>query len=50
VYVCEVNEPAEVILSNEHTEFRWFEPKEASALLQIKYPKEFTDKIAVFKK
>ncbi len=46
VYVCEVNEPAEVILSNEHTEFRWFEPKEASALLQVKYPKEFTEKIA----
>src|SRR3989338_139731 len=47
VYVCEVNEPAEVILSNEHTEFRWFEPKEAGALLQVKYPKEFTEKIFV---
>ena len=49
VYVCEVevNEPAEVILSDEHTEFRWFEPKEAGALLQIKYPKEFTEKISV---
>lgn len=50
VYVCEIHEPAEIVLSNEHTEFRWVEPKEASALLRIKYPKEFTDAIAAFKK
>ncbi|OGZ95241.1 MAG: hypothetical protein A2847_00120 [Candidatus Sungbacteria bacterium RIFCSPHIGHO2_01_FULL_50_25] len=47
VYTCRVEEPISVILSNEHTEFRWFESKEAGALLQIKYPKEFTEKISV---
>src|SRR3989344_122029 len=47
VYTCRVEEPISVILSNEHTEFRWFESKEAGALLQIKNPKEFTEKISV---
>ena len=47
VYTCRVEEPISVILSNEHTEFRWFESKEAGALLQIKYPKEFAEKISV---
>ena len=49
VYVCKIDEPVEIILSDEHTEFRWFEPKEASALLQVKYPKDFTEKIAAMR-
>lgn len=34
-----------VVLSDEHTEYDWFYPAEASALLRVKYPPEFTDKI-----
>lgn len=47
VYMCEVNEPAKIILSKEHVEYHWFRPQEANVLLQVKYPKEFTEKISV---
>ncbi len=46
IYICDVDEFKDLKLSAEHTEFSWFSPKEASALLEIKYPKEFTKKIA----
>lgn len=44
-YLCEV-EAAEIRISDEHLDFSWFSPKEAGKLLEFKYPKEFTDKIA----
>src|SRR3989344_2015316 len=50
VYVCEVAEPVHIVLSEEHVLSEWFSPQEARELLKVKYPKEFTDKIAVFKK
>ena len=46
VFVCEIDSSAKIILSDEHTEYGWFGSKEASKLLKVKYPKEFTDKIA----
>ena len=45
VYVCKINDPINITLSDEHTEYRWSSSKEAVELLSIKYPKEFTDKI-----
>lgn len=46
VYECKVNSDSVITLSDEHTEYKWFSPIEASALLKVKYPKNFTDKIA----
>ena len=48
-YVCEVEEIKDIKLSEEHTEFKWFKPKEAAKLLEFKYPKEFTEKINLLK-
>lgn len=45
VYVCKAKEPITVTLSNEHKECAWFSPKEASELLKVKYPVDFTNKI-----
>jgi len=45
-YVCQVSDPSSIRLSNEHTESGWFSPKEASEKLKVKYPVEFTDRIA----
>lgn len=45
IYVCEVSQNAPIRLSPEHLEAGWFLPREASRLLSVKYPKEFTDKL-----
>jgi 8-oxo-dGTP pyrophosphatase MutT (NUDIX family) len=42
VYECDIDNDADIVLSDEHTEYAWFTPLEASKLLEIKYPKEFT--------
>lgn len=47
IYTCEIPPNAKIKLSEEHIEAKWFLPKEASKLLSLKYPKEFTDKIKV---
>lgn len=44
-YTCEIPENSEIKLSDEHTEVNWFIPEEASKLLEVKYPIEFTEKI-----
>ncbi len=44
-YVCRVNEPADVRLSEEHTEYGWYTMEEAAELLSYKYPKVFTDQL-----
>lgn len=46
VYRCTVGNSPKIKLSEEHTEYGWFSPKRASELLRVKYPKEFTEKIA----
>lgn len=46
VYLCDVTNYENIIISDEHTDYKWFEPKKASDLLKVKYPTEFTDKIA----
>lgn len=43
---CKATTPVNVVLSDEHIDYGWFSPKEASLLLAYKYPPEFTDKIA----
>ncbi len=48
VYSCQLSEePSTIRLSGEHTEAGWFFPKEASELLKVKYPEEFTDMVAI---
>jgi len=44
-YFCEIPENSEIKLSDEHTEAKWFTTLEASKLLEVKYPVEFTEKI-----
>jgi 8-oxo-dGTP pyrophosphatase MutT (NUDIX family) len=44
-YLCEVKKIRKIIISDEHKQFGWFSPIEASKLLSVKYPKEFTDKV-----
>jgi 8-oxo-dGTP pyrophosphatase MutT (NUDIX family) len=46
VFWCQVTEVKEVNLGPEHVDYGWFEPSEASKLLEYKYPLEFTSKIA----
>lgn len=43
---CKVEMPVKIALSEEHVDYGWFSPIEASLLLAYKYPSEFTDKIA----
>ncbi|MEX1014214.1 MAG: NUDIX hydrolase, partial [Candidatus Paceibacterota bacterium] len=45
IYSCEVGDTDKITLSNEHSEYKWTNSKEASKLLEVKYPKEFTEKI-----
>ena len=44
-YTCEIPENSEIKVSNEHVEARWFFSDEASKLLEVKYPVEFTERI-----
>lgn len=46
IYVCEVEEYENISLSEEHIDYKWFEPEEAAQLLAVKYPKEFVDIVA----
>lgn len=46
IYTCSISPDAHVTLSDEHVDLGWFAPEEAAKLLQIKYPLEFTSKIA----
>lgn len=48
-YLCNIDEKEEIKISDEHTEYAWFEPVKASELLKIKYPEEFVRKIAKLK-
>ena len=45
-YICDVGNIENIKLSEEHTEFGWFDPGKASKLLEVKYPREFVEKIA----
>ena len=50
VYKTRVKDNVQVLISDEHIKHGWFFPKEASELLKIKYPQDFTDKISFFAK
>ncbi len=45
IYRCVVSSDPTITLSEEHTDFSWASPKEASELLAYKFPKEFTEKL-----
>ncbi len=45
VYKVKVPAAAEITISPEHTEFRWFTRDEAKKRLAHKYPPEFTDQL-----
>lgn len=44
-YLCTIKDNPTIQLSEEHIEAKWFLPKEATKLLETKYPKEFVDKV-----
>ncbi|AHB40170.1 TPA: NUDIX hydrolase [candidate division WWE3 bacterium] len=46
IYICEVNDTTNIKISEEHTDAKWFDPKEAADLLKVKYPADFCSKIA----
>lgn len=48
-YICKVGQLQEIRISEEHTEYGWFSPKEAAELLKVKYPIDFTDKISAIR-
>ncbi|MFH0712343.1 MAG: NUDIX domain-containing protein [Candidatus Jorgensenbacteria bacterium] len=45
VFKCSAENTDGIILSKEHTDYKWFPKEEAGKLLSVKYPKEFTEKI-----
>lgn len=45
-YLCNIDENAQIKLSDEHVEFGWFLPSHAAELLKVKYPTEFVEKIS----
>lgn len=46
IFTCDINDGVEIRLSEEHSGYNWFSPKEASDKLSFKYPSEFTHLIA----
>ena len=49
VYVCKMDENAKITLSEEHSEYRWFKPRDAIDPLSYKYPSEFLAKLSAYK-
>jgi len=45
IYDCSVPEKSKIILDEEHSEYGWFDRKDAVELLKVKYPINFVDKI-----
>lgn len=45
IYLCEIENPSVVVLSQEHKDFGWFSPQEAANLLQPSYPSEFIERL-----
>ena len=45
IFKCLVKNADKITLSGEHTEYGWFTKEEGKKLLEVKYPKEFTDKL-----
>lgn len=45
---CTIPEDSEnsIVISDEHIAYNWFEPIEAAKLLEVKYPKQFTEIVA----
>jgi 8-oxo-dGTP diphosphatase len=46
IYTCDAGEDLEITLSDEHTEYQWFDKAEAAELLRVKYPADFCELIA----
>jgi len=49
IYTCDAGEDLEIKLSDEHTEYQWFDKTEAAELLRVKYPEDFCDLVARLK-
>lgn len=46
VYRCSIREECSVTLSDEHTDYGWFSPQDASIKLAVKYPADFCEQIS----
>lgn len=46
IYTVKAPSGSNIVLSDEHGDMKWCDPKEASDLLSVKYPADFTSKIA----
>lgn len=45
IYTCSIPIGTHIQLSNENSQFDWFNPPQAAHLLQTKYPADFTNKV-----
>lgn len=45
VYKCEIGLHKKIVLSHEHSEYKWFSPQKAKPLLKTKYPESFIKKL-----
>ena len=45
IYTCSIDTKIPLRLSEEHTEAGWFDIAEAATLLQVKYPRSFTQEL-----
>lgn len=45
VYKIKIPEKSKIVLSHEHSDYKWAPPKEAAEKLAYKYPAEFTQKL-----
>lgn len=46
IHSVQAPEDAAIMISDEHTAYDWFTPTEAAAILRVKYPETFCNKIA----
>lgn len=47
IYQCKILDGSDIKISDEHIAFDWFEPRKAAKLLEVKYPPEFCEIIAL---
>ncbi len=50
IFTCKIDDKQKLKLSDEHVEAKWFSPKRAAKLLEVKYPSEFTERIKLLSK
>lgn len=45
IFTCQLKDDSKIVISDEHVEYRWFDPMEAAEKLSVKYSGDFVDKV-----